>query len=148
MFPLLKSANASGRSYALFSTDESITDTLDFVTANYGSNGNQTPWHVLGMVTPHAKLGVYSNWLSNTASVNSVGQEYEYYDFATAQGKLELANTYGSAASALMKTQLLTELLPTELQAPLPTSLQSAQKNSYDQLMAYYQTQNTSSISG
>jgi len=145
MFPLLKSASASGRPYALYSVDECVSDTLDFMVAD--NAGHQTPWHVLGMVTATAKLGIYTNWQLGTATVISGGQEHEYYDYTTAAGLAETANTYsGNAAAASMKDKLLNQIIPNEMRAPLPSSMQTAQSKAYNTLIAYYATQETSGL--
>jgi hypothetical protein len=158
MFPLLRSANAAGREYALFATDEMIDAWMDFGTEPYGTaNGlagiYRTPGHVLAMVTPNAKLVTYYNWTYGTTQIMTSSARYptnpnlqfEYYDYSTTGGVSELANTYSSSSvAATMKSELLNSLLPNEMQRVLPTSLQSAQSSSQQGIIAYYQSLLTS----
>ncbi len=158
MFPLLRSANAAGREYALFATDEMIDAWMDFGTEPYGTaNGlagiYRTPGHVLAMVTPNAKLVTYYNWTYGTTQIMTSSTRYptnpnlqfEYYDYSTTGGVSELANTYSSSSvAATMKSELLNSLLPNEMQRVLPASLQSAQSSSQQGIIAYYQSLLTS----
>lgn len=145
MFPLLKSASAKGRDYALFSTDETIDLWQDFATAPNSVN-NRTAGHVLGLITQDSKLTVYSNWTPGTVDIASDGrQQGEYYDISTPTGKLELENLYDASGSsakvAIMKALLLNDLVPNEMRAPLPESLRSAQEAAKQQLINYYLSQ-------
>lgn len=142
MFPLLKSAAAGGRDYALFSTDETVSLWQDFVTAPNDVK-NQTAGHILGLITKTSKLGIYSNWTPGTVAITNDGrQEGEFYDLTTADAKLELDNQYSSSAYAarvtLMKNQLINDLLPNEMRAPLPNSLLTAQNSAKQQLIDHY----------
>lgn len=156
MFPLLKSATAPGRRYALFSTDETISLWQDFATRPNLAK-NQTPAHVLGLITEKAKLSLYSNWTPGTVDIAVDGrQQGEYYDKATLGGQMETANTYGPSSSPqvrvsgtnpqaeAMEEWLLMDLLPNELRAPLPKSLSAAQSASKQQLIDYYLSQQSS----
>lgn len=145
MFPLLKSATAKGRDYALFSTDETIDLWQDFVTAP-NSVKNQTPAHMVAMITQDSKLTVYSNWTPGTVDIANDGrQEGEYYDISTPTGKLEMNNLYSSSGSAAnvaaMKSLLLNDLVPNEMRAPLPESLLPAQESAKQQIINYYLSQ-------
>jgi uncharacterized sulfatase len=147
MFPLLKSASASGRGYILFSTDESVDDALDFANAP-DIHGNQTPFHVLGMVNALGKVGVYSNWLPGTANILTAGQEFEYYaeNYTIEGNHSEVSNVYGSLpAGSVMAQDLLKNYVPNEMRAPLPASLASAQASAKEQLLAYYASQYSNS---
>ena len=147
MFPLLKSASANGRDYILFSTDESVDDVLDFANAP-DIHGNQTPFHVLGMVNASGKVGVYSNWLPGTANILTAGQEFEYYaeNYTIEGNHLEVSNVYGSLpAGSLMAQNLLKNYVPNEMRAPLPASLASAQASAKEQILAYYASQYSNS---
>lgn len=127
MFPLLKSANAPGRNYALFSSDEVLPPSFDFATAPDPITVLKSPFHILGLITPQSKLGIYSNFPPATVAASPVNQQYEYYDYSTPNGALELANTYATDANAAgLKTLLLNQLVPNELEAPLPASLRPA----------------------
>lgn len=150
MFPLLRSASASGREYALFATDEMIDAWMDFGTTPYGPGGvYRTPGHVLALVTPNAKLVTYYNWTYGTTQIMRTSSGYptnsnlqfEFYDYATTGGQSELTNTYSSSSvAATMKAELLNNLLPNEMQRTLPSSLQSAQTSTQQGLISYYQS--------
>lgn len=138
MFKLLRSASASGRDYALFASDETLAGAFDFITPP-DANGNQTPKHILGLITNRYKLGVYSNWILPSVAPSSGGQEYEYYDFGTAQGALELANTWGTEPQfQALKSQLLDVYLPNELEAPLPGKYLAVQATAKAALVTFF----------
>ena len=145
MFPLLKSASANGRDYALFSTDETIDLWQDFATAP-NSVKNQTPPHVLALITQNRKLSVYSNWTPGTVDIANDGrQDGELYDISTPTGRYEIDNLYRSSANAsevaTLKNLLLNDLVPNEMRAPLPESLRAAQESAKQQLINYYLSQ-------
>jgi uncharacterized sulfatase len=154
MFPLLKSATAKGRDYALFATDELVDAWMDFGTTPYGTTTGlagiyRTPGHVLCMVTPEAKLATYYNWTYGTTQILSNAPQYpsnpnlqfEYYDYSTPGGVSEMNNTYSSSTSAAaMKALLINTALPNEMQRPLPASLKSAQTSSQQGIIAYYES--------
>ncbi len=154
MFPLLRSSRAPGREYALFATDEMIDSWMDFGTEPYGTTSGlagiyRTPGHVLAMVTPTAKLVTYYNWNYGTTQIMSSSvhyptnsnQQFEFYDYSTTDGLLELTNSYASSSvAALMKAELLDTLLPNEMQRSLPSSMRSAQETTQQGIIAYYQS--------
>jgi arylsulfatase A-like enzyme len=111
MLAMLRSPEAPGRAYALHTCDEDASPALNYL---------QAPWHVSGMVTRKGKLGVYSNWQGNTVKIDTNGQEFEYYNYATEEGRLELANTASSAAAIAARRIMAKQLTPQELRAPLP----------------------------
>ena len=90
MLAMLRSPEAPGRAFALHTCDEDASPALNYL---------QAPWHVSGMVTLEGKLGVYSNWQGSTVQIDTNGQEFEYYDYATEEGRLELENTASSATA-------------------------------------------------
>jgi hypothetical protein len=158
MFPLLKSANANGREYALFASDELIDAWMDFGTEPYGMVSGaagvyRTPGHILALITPDDKLTTYYNWTYGTTQImrtsakypSNSNQQFEYYDYSTVGGLSELTNTYSTSTAAIaMRTQLLDVLLPNEMQKPLPSSLLSAQTSTQQGIIAYYQSLLTS----
>jgi uncharacterized sulfatase len=87
MISMLKSADAPGRPYVQFATDE--------VMANY-FNFNSAPTHVLGIRTEDTKLGLYAEWVPPTSHIISRSIELEFYDYSTISGQLELNNTASS----------------------------------------------------
>lgn len=137
MFPILKSSSVKGLDYALFATDETVTLSDDFATVP-NVDGQRTPIHITGIVTPQYKLGVYSHWPVTTTVISPSGQEYEYYDYSTTLGQQEVSNTYATSISApLIKDRLLQVLVPSVLQKPLPLSYREIQKKAQDELTAF-----------
>ncbi len=111
MLAMLRSAGAPGRRYVLTVTDEVVPGFYNF---------NQSPTHLIGMRTEEAKVGVYANWVGNTDIIDPKGLETEYYDYTTERGRLELDNDPDNPEAARMRDVLLTDLVRTELRAPLP----------------------------
>jgi arylsulfatase A-like enzyme len=109
---MLKSANSPGRPYVLYATDE--------IAPNY-YNFNSAPTHVLGLRTDDTKLGVYEDWVRLSSNVVPGSVQKEFYDHDTRKGALEIANTvnHDPRAEAMYQT-LVNDLVPNELQAPLP----------------------------
>jgi uncharacterized sulfatase len=137
MFPLLSSSRTLGREYALFATDEVLPPAYDFLHAP-NKSGYQTATHIVGLITPHQKLGIYSNWQPGTLRINTAHQEGEYYDYATPNGVLELDNTYATDPKAAgLRDMLLNYYVPYELQATLPLSLQPAQLLSKELMVGF-----------
>jgi uncharacterized sulfatase len=99
------------RPYCLYAADEVLTVEQNFLKA---------PEHVLGYVDVKQKLGVYSHWQDDASAPLPAGQELEYYDYGTKQGRLELDNRAHTAAAATLAQTLLGSYLPNELQATLP----------------------------
>ncbi len=126
LLPMLKSADARGRPYVVFATDETVPNLYNF---------NNAPAHVIGVRTQNAKLGVYANWAAGTTDIAFDGTlETEYYDYSTPRGRLEIDNRKHEPGAALLYQALLHDILPHELRAPLPLSYVAAQtvaKNLY-----------------
>ena len=121
MFPLLKSNNEVGRAYALFATDEVLNLKYDFVTAPDPTTHLQTPFHIVGVVTDRAKLAIYSNFQPGTLTPMTQGQLFEYYDYATERGRLELDNSYANNPEAKRLQNVLVNIwIPNEMRARLP----------------------------
>lgn len=127
MLPLLGSAQASGRRYVLFTTDE----------LNSGYNFNNSPPHVLGLITENTKLGVYANFLPDTTTIDQSSIQLEFYNYATAGGLAETESTVGDRRVRRMLNALLNDLIPNELQAPLPSSYGQAQTDARDKYIKY-----------
>ena len=117
MLAMLRSPEAPGRAFALHTCDEDASPALNYL---------QAPWHVSGMVTLEGKLGVYSNWQGSTVQIDTNGQEFEYYDYATEEGRLELENTASSATAIEARRIMSEQLTPGELRAPLPGAYRTA----------------------
>ena len=144
MFPLLKSSSVAGLDYALFAADETIAAKFDFATVP-DLDRQRTPVHIMGVITPQYKLGVYSRWPAGTVIPSPNGQEYEYYDYSTANGRLETANTYSTDPNAIgIKDNLLNVLVPTVLEKPLPTTYRAAQERAKLGIAAFNLLEQTS----
>jgi uncharacterized sulfatase len=146
---ILANPNASGRTYALHSTDEFIPDSANFNNANL---------HVIGLIQTQAngsnktKLGVYTTWRKEVdspkeATVNKPinNNDIEFYDVNQPN---EITSTPTSSAAQTAMGKLFGAsgqlgLLYSELQAPLPNKvLQDAQTHAYHELMRYMDTVN------
>jgi len=141
---ILGNPTASGRTYALHSTDEFVPDSSNFNNANL---------HVIGLIQTLAngsnktKLGAYTKWRKEIESPKqatvippTITSEIEFYDVNQPNEILSTPSSSGAQA-ALQKLfggsgQL--GLLYSELQAPLPNqALQDAQTRAYHELMRY-----------
>jgi uncharacterized sulfatase len=122
MISMLKSAAAPGRQYVLYATDEVVPDYFNF---------NNAPLHVVGLRTKDTKLGVYAKWIPLTSRIIQSSIELEFYDLSTTRGQLELDNTASSDPRVPEMVQhLLNDLIPNELQQPLPGTLRLEQLGS------------------
>ena len=123
---LMADADAPGRAYALHATDEDGFEfgplLLPFL--------QDAPFHILGLITEDAKLGVYTDWADESDDILSEGQELEFYDYGTEEGQLELANTAGPDNPRFRELydELMNVAVPNELRAPLPDALQAARE--------------------
>ena len=123
---LLQDAEAPGRTYALHATDEDGFEygpkLLPFL--------QDAPFHVLGLITDEAKIGVYTDWADDSDEILRDGQEFEFYDYTTEEGRMELANTAGAENQQFRELYdvLMTEAVPNELRAPLPDELEAARQ--------------------
>ena len=123
---LLQDADAPGRAYALHATDE---DGYEYGPRLFPFL-QDAPFHVLGLITEDAKLGVYADWAEDSDEILADGQEFELYDYTTEEGRLELANTAApdNPRFTELYRQLMTEAVPNELRAPLPEALEAARQ--------------------
>jgi hypothetical protein len=124
---------AAGREWVLHATDENVTE---FAAEAYAADA---PRHVVSLRSAAGKLTLYSNWRSNTTEVETAGQEYEFYDYSTEQGRMELSSQGQPGApleEALWQT-LENVAIPNELRAPLPGSLQLARHQGLAEYFAY-----------
>ena len=120
MISMLKSADAPGRKYVLYATDEVAPDYFNF---------NKAPTHVLGLRTEDTKLGLYAKWVPLTSDIISSSIELEFYDYSTTGGKLELDNTASTDPRVKgMEDELLHNIIPHQLQQPLPGTLRLQQE--------------------
>lgn len=117
LFTMLSEPGAPGRAYALHSTDE-IYPNVD----NYW----RAPEHAVGVITETGKLGTYSFWKTNEATPQPEGMEYEYYDYRTERGRLELDSQPDHPEADALKKLFFAKLVPDELQKPLPAEFVEA----------------------
>ena len=127
MLPMLRSAKAPGRPYVLLATDELVAGYFNFDNA---------PLHLIGLRTRHFKLGIYAHWRRDTTLIDRSTIETEFYDYATERGRAELDSTPDDPRAARARRLLLDRLVPTELRAPLPPSLQGPQAIERDRYLA------------
>ncbi len=119
MVSMLRSASAPGRPYVLLATDE--------IVPGYYFYDGPPPLHVAAVRTQDVKLGTYSTWNLVTGQIVPGSTEVEFYDYATMDGVLELANTPQDPRAKPLLDQLLNNLIPNELRAPLPGRYAAAQ---------------------
>ena len=116
LFGIVRSKAAPGRDFAFYTTDEFVNRPLNFEAA---------PVHISGVVTDAGKLGLYRFWRPRSTEPLSAGQQLEYYDYSTAEGRLEVDNQPGAAQAEALLQRWDAEFLPGEVRKPLPSSLQS-----------------------
>lgn len=126
LLPILQSAGAPGRPYVVLTSDE-LTPTV--------YNFNNSPGHIMAMRTPEAKLGVYSDWVGTDIRPDSI--QLEYYDYQTPGGPLEIDNRKTDPNAFNLLNTLLTDVLPNELRAPLPSSLIPEQEKAKARYLSY-----------
>ena len=128
MIPMLKSAGAAGRPYVLFATDEIAPGYYNYLNA---------PTHILGLRTAETKLGAYADWIPLSSTIDQRSKELEFYDYSTTDGQLELDNKPADPRAMAMFQELLNEIIPNEMQQPLPPPLRAQQLASKAAHMAY-----------
>jgi arylsulfatase A-like enzyme len=124
---------APGREWVLHATDENVTE---FAAEPHAAGA---PRHVVSLRTTAGKFTQYSNWHPGTTEVESSGQEYEFYDYASEEGRLELSSQDqpGSALEESLWQTLEDTAIPNELRAPLPASLQAARRRGLAEYFTY-----------
>jgi hypothetical protein len=102
---------------------------------------NRSPTHILGLRTEDTELGVYSKWVPLTSHIIQPSKELEFYDYSTTDGQLELNNLpFTDPADPRIQSMarhLLNDLIPNELQEPLPGALGVVQEASKIAHLAY-----------
>src|SRR5260370_16595343 len=110
---MLKSGEAQGRPYVVYTSDETVPHVYNF---------NSSPGHIIGLRTPGAKLGVYSNWTQATTDIAMDGtMEFEYYDYSTPGGRLEQVNKKSNPPPPALHSIWLPPVIPDQLRAPPPS---------------------------
>jgi uncharacterized sulfatase len=125
---ILGSNDVPGREYAVYNTDELVPP--------IGLNFERAPEHVIGVVTKSGKLGVYSYWKRGTVTSLPNGQEKEYYDYTLGDFEEMDSQPESPAAKSIYKL-LMEDILPNELQAPLPAIYHDAQQEALEQYWQY-----------
>jgi arylsulfatase A-like enzyme len=128
---------AAGRAWALHATDEDVTE---FAFEPYAADAAR---HMVALRAPQGKLALYTNWRPGTMESEPVGQEVEFYDYSSPEGRLELSGQFG-AGSALKEelwAALEQEAIPLELRAPLPPRLHSAHRQGIGQYFSYEESE-------
>jgi arylsulfatase A-like enzyme len=115
-------AQAPGRPWVLHATDEDVTEFAGDL------HDAEAPRHVVALRTAQGKLGLYSNWGSESIEAEPTGQEVECYEYGTGEGRAELANVAGSSAlEEELRATLEADAIPNELHEPLPGYLEKPQ---------------------
>lgn len=124
---------APGREWVLHATDENVTE---FAAEAYAADA---PRHVVSLRSAAGKLTLYSNWRPDTTEVETAGQEYEFYDYSSEEGRLELSSQGqpGAPLEEELWQTLENDAIPNELRAPLPGSLQLARHQGLAEYFAY-----------
>jgi arylsulfatase A-like enzyme len=118
MISMLKSKRAPGRSYVLLATDEIAPNIYNF---------NSAPTHVLGLRTDEYKFGISAPWRPFTSDIIVTSGELEFYDYSTTGGQMELENTPRDPRADQTLASLVSDIIPNQLQQPLPPSLRLQQ---------------------
>jgi arylsulfatase A-like enzyme len=114
MISMLKSKDAPGRPYVLLATDEIAPNVYNF---------NHAPTHVLGFRTDEYKFGISAPWFPATSDIVVNQGQLEFYDYSTTRGQMELDNDFTDPRAQQTLTALVNNIIPNELQQPLPGSL-------------------------
>jgi uncharacterized sulfatase len=124
LYAILQKADAPGRDYVIYSTDEFFSLTQDYLHA---------PQHIIGLLTSDrvaghtpGKLGFYHHWLPETTHWDEKTKtQTEYYNYTTEPGRLEVDNTAGSA-EAKQAEKFLAVAIREQLKRPLPATYKAA----------------------
>ncbi|HEY4050876.1 MAG TPA: hypothetical protein VGM27_28755, partial [Acidobacteriaceae bacterium] len=93
-------------------------------------NFNSAPTHVLGFRTDEYKFGISAPWFPTTSDIVVNQGELEFYDYSTTGGQMELINTPDDPRAQQTLAVLLNNIIPNELQQPLPPRLRLQQLGS------------------
>ena len=93
-------------------------------------NFNSAPTHVLGLRTDEYKFGVSANWHTASSDIVISSGEFEFYDYSTERGRLELDNSPDDPRAKETFAALLLDIIPNPLQQPLPPPLRLQQLGS------------------
>jgi len=125
----LRDCRAPGRDQVVFTSDEHLLDRHNFLDANT---------HIVGAVDGRGKLGAYCRWRSEApGSHDEAGAELVYFDYGADPERRETDSTPDSPEAQRALRVLFDELIPDELLAPVPPSLEDAARQARDALMRY-----------
>ena len=136
LFDMLSNPDAPGRTYALHTTDEVIATNMNYLHA---------PEHVVAVINASGKFGVYGRWAEGTDQLQPEGLEFEYYDYTQPDGTQEMNSDPSAEGAHELRRVLFEELIPNELNAPLPREYRKAQDGA---LTAYWKYVKLANISG
>ena len=128
LLPLVRSSRAAGRDHLVMATDEVVPDYFNF---------NHSPMSILVYRTEAAKLVVYSDWYKGTTTVDPTSNQYEFYDYSTERGRLELDSQPDDPRAKAMATKLFSQAVPTQMQQPLPGAYGQASEAARVQYLGY-----------
>jgi arylsulfatase A-like enzyme len=120
----------AGRPYIAHATDETAMEQASY---QYTAFSQAAAHHINSVRTRQGKYAIYSNWASDTDNVETTNQEFELYDYSTWDGVMEVDNLagQGSQLESQLSDLLNHEVIPNELNQPLPAYLREAQEEGY-----------------
>ena len=128
---ICQSPAAPGRAYIAHATDEPGTSPA----VPSPQQVKPAPFHITGVRTPQGKIARYAFWKDGGTEIDeSRPVQWEAYDYASREGRLEVDNVYGKRSSAAFvrrMSSLLDKAMAEEIQAPLPAPLQPVQQQAY-----------------
>jgi hypothetical protein len=112
------------------------------VTLNPSTSAFSPASTVIGVRDEQGKLGTYSHRAPQTTTITGKSDR-EYYDYSTERGQLELDSHPHVRPARDLYHQLMSDILPNELQAPLPGNLVAAQNLAQARYLEYVQLINS-----
>jgi len=84
----------------------------------------------VGTLANEYKFGISAPWVHLTSDIDLTQKQLEFYDYSTASGQMELVNKLTDPRVQPTLTALVNNIIPNELQQPLPPSLRTQQLES------------------
>ncbi len=128
LLSVVRSSQAEGRSKAFYTTDEYVLPALNF---------NLSPTHIVGVMTPTTKLGIYNYWAPTTVHPLAAGRALEFYDHTTPGGRAELDNRSDDPRAQELLEEWLNDDMPNEVRRPIAASLEPTQRAALEQYLAF-----------
>lgn len=107
----LRSTAAVAGATAASATDETMPGYYNF---------NGAPTNILDLRTNSGKVGVYSDWLPLSVTIDPSTVQLEFYDYSTKGGQLELETLPDDPRAEQGYDEFTQNYIPNELAAPLP----------------------------